>query len=186
MHGSKFPLGSIGVALVATSALLLSFSAEAELSSEPADGAARVLGIDPNDPRTGSERQIEQMHTIAKKMVCLCGDCPRYNLDECQCGWAHKNRKVIELALVSGQSETEILDGYVKAYDLKVLDKLPDEGFGKVSYLAPYAVGILLLGLTIWAGLRSRRKPEAAATSRRDGEASEAEAILRRELEDLD
>lgn len=185
MRPSQSPLGSAGVALVAASALLWSVSAEAELSSEPADGAARVLEVNPDDPRKGTGEQLEQMHRIAKKMVCLCGDCPRYNLDECQCGWAQKNRRVIELALIEGRSDIEILEGYVTAYDLKVLDKLPDEGFGKVSYLAPYAVGVLLLGLTIWAGLRSRRKPETAPPAAGDAE-REAEAILRRELEDLD
>ena len=172
------------VLAIASSALLLPFSARAELSSGARDAAAKVLKVNPRDTRRGNEAQQQQMHAIAKKMVCLCGDCPRYNLDECQCGWAQTNRKVIELALLDGKTEQQIMNGYVEAYDLKILDKLPDEGFGKVSYLAPYAVGLLLLGLMIWAGLRSRTTASAPEEVPRDN--SEADEILRRELEDLD
>ena len=183
------PLGLIAMACATATALLLSFSAEAELSSEPKDGAAKVLKIDPNDPRPSTEEQNKRMHTIASKMVCLCGDCPRYNLGECQCGWAHTNRRVIELALMNGKTDEEIIEKFVEAYDLKVLDKLPNEGFARVSYLVPYAVALLLLGLTVWLGIRSRQKPKVETEPPSDTPApvarAEAEEALRKELDDL-
>lgn len=166
---------------------------DAELAKEPADGAAKVLGYDiVRDTRT-TPKAKDDARKLASKMVCLCGDCPRYNLGECACGWADKGRHTIELALLDGKGEEEILAAFVKAYDFKVLDALPNEGFGRVSYLVPYAAAIFGLLGVVFIGIRLKRKaashapaspkqPEQSA----DQPKTDAAKILERELDDLD
>lgn len=166
---------------------------EAEAEGEAKDGAAKLLGVNPDRDRRklGDPDRMDFAKALGQDVVCLCGTCPRHTVTNCDCGWAHFNQRVIQLALLEGKTREMILSAYEAAYGLKVFPLPPDEGFGRVSYLGPYAVAGLGLILVIFLGLRMRNRPGEAPVSPASASAGadlddDARAALARELDDLD
>lgn len=155
------------------------------------DLGPRALGVDMSKlPRLSPEDE-DRAKAVGKEVVCLCGTCPRHTITDCQCGWAHQQKKAIRLAMESGQSGEQIIAAYRRVFGDKVLAMIPDEGFARTSYALPYAAAVLGLAAVIWVGIRSLRRGGAkgaeASAPEPAADAADADvATLRRELEDLD
>jgi cytochrome c-type biogenesis protein CcmH/NrfF len=160
----------------------------------PANLAAKLLGVDPDrDQRKLTDpAQIDYAKAVGQEAVCLCGTCPRHTITNCDCGWAHFNRRTIQLALLDGKTKADILKAYETAYGLKVFPTPPDDGLGRMSYLLPYAaaglglLAVLLLGLRMRGGRRGATAPAASRGAPQGAEEDEARKALARELDELD
>ncbi|MEQ9503742.1 MAG: cytochrome c-type biogenesis protein CcmH [Deltaproteobacteria bacterium] len=173
--------------------LLVSSSAFAAADGDPSDLARRELGVSIDNLPNLSPEQDDYAKAIGQDVVCLCGTCPRHTVTNCQCGWAHENKKVIRAALVAGKTKEQIIAAYEKAYGLKVRPTPPDEGFGKLSYMLPYAAIVFGLGLVLVLGLKMRKRgasSDAVATAAQNAPGEdvddEARSILEQELDELD
>lgn len=184
-----FGISVLRVALFVFAVWTVPAPATAE-EGEDVQVAARLLGVDLNRTDTVTEAQRKYANGIADDLVCLCGTCPREPLSTCDCSWAGKGRKTIQLALLDGKSDEAVLDAYRKAYGDKVFAAPPSEVVLFIT-TASYAAGALaLVGLVLF-GLRDRRRqsgaaPATAPTVRSESEDPEAARILRRELEEMD
>ena len=151
---------------------------------------ARELQIDPDKLINLTQDQKKYAHDIGDELVCLCGTCPRFTVANCDCGWAAQSMNIIKVALTEGKTREQIHAAYEKAYGTKAFPKPPGT-LGELTWLIPYAGGLLLLAALFAFGVRAlRRRPMSAvaSASQRSQEASadEDRERLRRELEDLD
>ncbi|MBI2376210.1 MAG: cytochrome c-type biogenesis protein CcmH [Deltaproteobacteria bacterium] len=158
-----------------------------------------ALGVDGRPPRNASHEQIELGKAIGRELVCLCGDCPKRLITDCECGWAVQNQNAILAAVANGKPREAIFQAYVAAYGDQVRAQIPpcsENPLGCTAFILPYVAGILGLGAVFVAGMKLRRReasPTAplASAAKGDGRPFEprdeaAEKQLRRELEDLD
>lgn len=157
----------------------------------PANKAAKLLGVDPDrdERKLKDPAQIDYAKAVGQEVVCLCGTCPRHTVTNCDCGWAHFNRRTIQLALLDGKTREDILKAYESAYGLKVFPIPPDTGLGRMSYLLPYLAAILGLFGVVFLGMRMRRRSAPVpvpVAQRQDPEADAARRALARELDELD
>jgi cytochrome c-type biogenesis protein CcmH/NrfF len=172
----------------------LAFAQEHESGEDPM-AVARILGVDPNALFTVTSEQRAQAKAIGHEAVCLCGTCPRQTITACTCGWAHTHQKTIEAALVAGKSRDDILGAYMTAHGPKAFPTPPGP-YGAITWMVPYAGGLVALGAFFLFGLRMRRRHAALQAvenqAKRTDEApapafrDEDRAKLSRELEDLD
>lgn len=180
---------------VATVAMLLVAStAAAATEGESDDLALRELAVSIDHIPPLTAEQDDYAKAIGQEVVCLCGTCPRHTITNCQCGWAQKNKKVLQAALIAGKTKDQIIAAYEKVYGLKVRPTPPDEGFGKLSYMVPYAAMVVGLGMVFGIGLKMRKRNEASGAVRSAAAApptdedarDEARSILEQELDELD
>ncbi len=178
------------VPLIAALALLSACEAH-EFSKGDAEAVAIKLGVQPGRQVKIPEEIIERAKPIGEKVVCLCGTCPRYTVSDCTCGWAKLNQKAIQLALLDGKTEQEIVDAYVEVHGRKALPAPPDDVFGAISYVGPYVAGIFGLLMVLYMGLRMRKRQQSmdirpdAPIAQNTG-SNEARRLLESELEDID
>lgn len=179
---------------VLVGALGLTERSEAETTGEPKDAAAKLLGVDPDRDRRKLEspERIDYAKALGQDVVCLCGTCPRHTVTNCDCGWAHYNQRVLQLALLDGKTREDVLKAYEAAYGLKVFPLPPDEGFGRMSYVLPYVAAVAGLLFVVFLGLKMRNNHNAPAggpsssPSAAESDEDEARKLLARELDDLD
>lgn len=170
--------------------------AHAQDRGEAADLAIRELGVDVDRVPPLTKEQTNYAKDIGQELVCLCGTCPRHTITDCACGWAQQNKRALEAALVAGKTKEQIIAAYEKVYGLKVRPTPPDEGVGKLSYMFPFAMIIVALGLVFFVGIRAKKRndkagamtaaaaiPEDALAEQAD---SETRSILEKELDELD
>ncbi len=152
---------------------------------------SQVLGITIN-PRGPRPELGPKGNAIGHEIVCLCGDCPRYTIAECACGWADKQRRVIKKAVDQGLDKERIIAAYKQAYGLSGMTDVPDTPWGRAAYVVPYAACAFFLVLFIVWGARMRKRNAAQAEAGTAGAVPEVDsededrAILSRELNDLD
>lgn len=180
----------LAVPLALVLALVWSERGEAELQGEAKDLASKILGVNPDrDGRKLTDpAQIDYAKKLGQEVVCLCGTCPRHTVTNCDCGWAEYNRRTLQLALLDGKTREQIIGAYGTAFGLKVFPLPPDDGFGRMSYILPYAGAGFGLLFVIILGLRMRRtSPSSSPTApgAKDEEGDEARRRLARELDDL-
>lgn len=157
-----------------------------EFSSGAPRAAAQMLGIDLSARREVPPKVVEAAKPIGKEVVCLCGDCPRRLVTDCECGWARQNQKTIQYALLDGKSGEEIIDAFVRAHGLKARPTPPDDALGRISWMAPLAGTVLTLLILAWFGSRLRSRPASPSVPMGTPEDDAARRLLERELEDLE
>lgn len=176
-------------------AIALPATAIAADKGEPPDLAEKILGVDGTSLPIVTKEQKDYGKAVGQDVVCLCGTCPRHTITDCACGWAQRNKRVIEAALLAGKTREAIIAAYEKAYGLKVRPTPPTEGVGQLSYMLPYAAIIVGLGVVFFIGLRMRKRNEvadavagAAAAPAQDTAEADADvrSILEQELDELD
>lgn len=157
--------------------------------------AFAALGVDGRTPPSATHDQIELGKAIGRELVCLCGDCPKRTITDCDCGWAGQNQTAILAAVAKGKTKEEIFRAYVAAYGDQVRAQIPpcsENPLGCTAFILPYVAGALGLGAVFAVGLRLRRHEAAPAPTSASPpppaapEEDEAAKQLRRELEDLD
>ena len=139
----------------------------------------------------GTPTRAQQAHAIAASVRCpVCKD---LSAADSPAPLARQMRAEIRSRLASGATPEEIRQGFVAAYGPTVLMSPPDRGWGRVARLAPIAVlgvALILGGLLVRRGLRSRRDGPAADSApcpeSRPETRPETSRTLLRQLGDLE
>lgn len=100
---------------------------------------------------------------VGKRMMCQCG-CGQI-LTDCNhvgCSSSAEMLKKVDARVSAGESDQQILDAFVEEYGLKVLAEPPRTGFGRVAWIAPWAVTLLGAGIVLLVLSRMRRVVPAA------------------------
>jgi cytochrome c-type biogenesis protein CcmF len=135
-------------------------------------------------PRTPLERRLQH------EIVCMCGTCGRKRVGECTCLKASQMRE--EIARLTGEGKTydEIIQYYVAQYGSQEVLAAPlNEGFNRLAWFLPYAVGAAGVGIIGVLAVRWTRRGRmtpggaAAVTPARDTALAQR---LDDELRDLD
>jgi cytochrome c-type biogenesis protein CcmH len=139
-------------------------------------------------PRTPDEKRLRD------EIVCMCGTCGRKRVGECTCGTAEAMRQEIAQLIAEGKTYDDVVDYYVKKYgSQEVLASPIDEGFNRLAWFLPYAIG--LVGVMVMGGVavrwsrqaRSGQAAAAAAPTPADAETAQIrQERLDDELRDLD
>ena len=162
-----------------------------DFSSGDVGAAARALGIDLGYQRSVPSHIEEAAKPVGRKVVCLCGTCPRRAVTECSCGWARRNQLTIQYALMDGKSEKDIVDAYVQTHGLKVLPHPPATAFGSLSWAVPFGGALMTLIVLAWYGARLKGEARPAPVpvpirTQEPEEGTEARKRLERELAELE
>lgn len=178
---AKVPQGAVTTSILL---LLLLGGLPAHAHAQHVENASVVLLV----PRTPDEKRLRD------EIVCMCGTCGRKRVGECTCGTADAMRQEISQLIAEGKSYDDVVDYYVKKYgSQEVLASPIDEGFNRLAWLLPYAIG--LVGVMVMGGVavrwsRHAREGQAtpvAATTQVDAETVQIrQERLDDELRDLD
>ena len=145
---------------------------------------AQVAEPTPESYATESELEAE----LQRELVCVCGTCPHYTLADCKCGTAAYMRGELKNQVEQGKAKDQILQYFIDTYGSQEPLGAPlDEGFNRLAWLFPYAVGAtFLLGLGVVAVRRSRHHEEPQALPESEPEDTQLKARLDDELRNLD
>ncbi|HEX6211692.1 MAG TPA: cytochrome c-type biogenesis CcmF C-terminal domain-containing protein, partial [Methylomirabilota bacterium] len=132
--------------------------------------------------RSPLEREMQ------KGLICMCGTCGRQLLSECQCSYAFQQRAELASLVEKGLTEPQIIDYYIAKYGSQEPLAAPlDQGFNRLAWLVPYAMGVggfALVGIVAVRWSRRRVATAAPASPREHDEALETR--LDDELRNLD
>ena len=189
-----------GIALLPESRFAFLASRESSpVASSAATPTALVLALLLNGIGTTTFAQIapesysattELEADLQRELVCVCGDCPHYTLADCRCSTADQMRGQLREQVESGKNRREILEYFISSYGSQEPLGAPlDEGFNRLAWLFPYAVGgSFLIGVGFVAVRWTRRESSAYSETAVLSEAANAEldARLDNELRNLD
>lgn len=126
-----------------------------------------------------------EIKAVAEELVCLCGNCNRESLATCLCtDFAVPEREAIGRALDQGQTQQQIIDGFIARFGSMGLASPPQEGFNLLAWIAPgvallFGIALVRTLLVSWKG----RENEAAQPGAAPVDRSQYQDRLRRELE---
>ena len=165
-----------------TSVLILGLSVSVAGLATPT--YAQVAEPTPESYATESELEAE----LQRELVCVCGTCPHYTLADCKCSTAAYMRGELKEQLAQGKTRSGVLQYFIDAYGSQEPLGAPlDEGFNRLAWLFPYAVGAtFLVGLAVVAVRRSRHYEESQAPPTSEPADATLEARLDDELRSLD
>jgi cytochrome c-type biogenesis protein CcmH len=108
---------------------------------------------------------FDQVNVIANKLYCPV--CPNETLDACQTQACVQWRDQIREGLEAGQSEQQIIDGFVQRYGDRVLGTPQDPALRALSLVTPFLIAGLALVVGVFTFLRWRGRPtsQTAAAS---------------------
>jgi hypothetical protein len=134
-------------------------------------------------PRSDLERRLEG------EILCTCG-CRRA-LDNCgmpNCHGHEEQTVKLRQYLAEGKDHDEIIAAFIKEFGGQDILAVPvDEGFNRLAWFFPYAVGLTgALGIAFVAVRWSRRRPDSDETPAAASEDNDLRARLDDELRDLD
>jgi cytochrome c-type biogenesis protein CcmF len=166
-----------------TTLLVLALLMPVSLQAHGHDQDAQVASVDPNSAL---------FKALEAEIMCTCGGC-RAPMNDCpmgpSCHGLAAQREKLARFLAQGMSRDEVLAAFVADHgSQEVLMRPIDEGFNRLLWLFPYALGgTALVGVALLARRWSRR-PDGVETPS-PPETPEDEALLERlndELRDLD
>ena len=134
-------------------------------------------------PRTPLERRLQS------EIVCMCGTCGRKRVGECTCLKASEMREEIARLTSAGKTYDEIIQYYVAQYgSQEVLSAPLNQGFNRLAWFFPYAVGAAGVGIIGLLAFRWTRRNRAtpAGTAATPAYDAALERRLDDELRDLD
>jgi cytochrome c-type biogenesis protein CcmH len=129
-----------------------------------------------------------RMEDIAGKIACYCGTCPHLVVSTCGCSVADQIKADIQKMIDSGQSEEQILQGYVAKYGQTVLAAPTKTGFNLTAWIIPFAA-FFIGGVLLVTYLKKQQKLPQPTPSKKADQADEEEdshyrKVLQRELEE--
>jgi cytochrome c-type biogenesis protein CcmF len=174
---SKVPEGAVTTSMLL---LALALGAAAPLHAQHVDN--------PNATFLSAQSELEK--ELRRYLVCTCGTCGRQRVGECTCPVAEGMRRKLAALVAEGRTREEIIEIFVRDEGGQhVLGAPIDEGFNRLAWALPYAIGALGValvgGLAVrWSRRRDAETPaaDAAASTRR----SDLQDRLDDELRDLD
>jgi cytochrome c-type biogenesis protein CcmF len=172
---AKVPEAAVTTGLV----LLLMVGLAPHAHAQHVENAQVVLLV----PRSPVEKKLRD------EIVCMCGTCGRKRVAECTCGTAEAMRAEISELVAAGKSYDEVVDYYVKKYGSQEVLAAPiDEGFNRLAWFLPYAIGLIGIIAVGGVAVRWTRKGTDApvAAPVQTAATQEREARLDDELRDLD
>jgi cytochrome c-type biogenesis protein CcmH/NrfF len=105
----------------------------------------------------------DQVNAVAEKMYCP--ECENIPLDKCQTPVCIQWKSEIADQLAAGQSESEIINGFVARFGDQVLGIPQDPTLRNMAVIAPYMLAVVILIIGIWTFLRWRgNRPLATST----------------------
>jgi cytochrome c-type biogenesis protein CcmF len=132
-----------------------------------------------------SKSPLEQ--ELHGQIICMCGTCGRKRVGECTCSLAAEMRAEIAALVESGKNYDEIIQHFVTRYGSQEVLAAPlNEGFNRLAWLLPYAVGFVGLAVIGRVAVRWSRSRGADAPSSPAPVNPELERKLDDELRDLD
>ncbi|HWT45702.1 MAG TPA: cytochrome c-type biogenesis CcmF C-terminal domain-containing protein [Vicinamibacterales bacterium] len=173
--GAKLPAGAVTTGLLL---LLLLMPSQAHAQ----DSAQTVAPVQ----RSELKRQLE------RELMCMCGGC-RAPMADCPMGEScHGRREMlakIDAYVEQGLTHDQIRAAMVAQYGEEVLTSPPDQGFNRLAWLLPYAMGATgasIIGVAAWRWSRKDEAAPAAVTAMAAGEQDALAERLEDELRDLD
>jgi cytochrome c-type biogenesis protein CcmF len=134
-------------------------------------------------PRTPLERRLQA------EIVCMCGSCGRKRVGECTCLKASQMREEIATLTREGKTYDEIIQYYIGQYgSQEVLSAPLNQGFNRLAWFFPYAVGVAGVGIIGVLAVRwsRRHRVTPAGTAAMPAYDAALERRLDDELRDLD
>jgi cytochrome c-type biogenesis protein CcmH/NrfF len=171
----KVPEGAATTGLVL---LLLVGASAASLKAQHVEVAQTVKIL----PRTPLEKDMQT------GIICMCGTCGRKRIGECTCQVAADMRAELSKLIEGGADRQGVIAYFVKKYgSQEVLAQPIDEGFNRLAWFLPYAVGVLGVAAIGGVALRwSRRGTKDSADAAPATVNAAMESRLDDELRDLD
>ena len=128
--------------------LLAAALSTATLSAQHAEMLGNI-----SKPRNALEQQMRE------EMGCVCGTCEHEPLTKCTCGTGEQMRTQLRGQIDQGKSRDEIIKHFMQIYGGQYFLASPiDEGFNRLAWALPYAVGIGgLAGISLLARHWSRK-----------------------------
>lgn len=123
----------------------------------------------------------DQVNAIAVKLYCPV--CPNETLDACQTQACVQWRDQIREGLEAGQTEQQIIDGFVQRYGDRVLGTPQDPTLRALSLVTPFFIAGVALVVGVYTFLRWRARPKAAAVTTGSVSGSTAGDAYRDQLE---
>lgn len=114
-------------------------------------------------------QKTDRAKQVGRRLMCQCG-CGQI-LSECNhlgCWSLTEMGQKLDARVAAGESDQQILDGFVKEYGLKGLSEPPKSGFGLIAWVMPWVAVLGGLGI-VWIVLQRMRnvglpmKPAASA-----------------------
>ena len=172
---SKVPENAVTSALIVLA--LLAGASHAEAQHQEGVSEAFLVAKSP------LERDLQ------KEIICMCGTCGRKRLAECTCGQAAKMRGELAGLIAQGKGRDDVYKYFIAQYGSQEPLASPiDEGFNRLAWAFPYAVGLLGLGVATAVAVRWSRsaQPTLAAAAPAIPADPALEQRLSDELRDLD
>jgi cytochrome c-type biogenesis protein CcmF len=148
------------------------------LFGSPALGRAQHVGGSTTVTVPGTQLERD----LRREIVCTCGGCGRQLVADCICPRAAGMRDEIAKLVNDGKSREQVYAYFIEQYGSQEPLAMPiDEGFNRLAWAVPYAVGasgLMLIGAAVF--FWSRRRDEADEAS----SASDTDEVLARRLEE--
>ena len=132
----SFASSRTAAAQAATTAALM-FALTIAQPSLHAQGHSDGLSISAIVPRNEVEKRLHE------RLVCLCGDCGKEPIGACTCSYAASVRREVAALVDTGRSEDDIVAELIARHgSQELLGKPLDQGFNRLAWLLPYAMGV--------------------------------------------
>jgi cytochrome c-type biogenesis protein CcmF len=179
---AKSPVEAAATTAVTLALLLLPGARPASAQ----EGMPSLPGVDTQTSyyaRNDLERQMQH------EIVCICG-CGHINLAECRkdpCATSHRMRGELAEMIDQGQNHDQILATFVQRYGSEeMLARPTNQGFNRVAWIAPWAVGAGAAMLAGFVAVRWSRRKDDAVSEPAAPAAPELDERLDDELRNLD
>jgi cytochrome c-type biogenesis protein CcmH len=114
-----------------------------------------------------SAAEKPRMEDVAGKLACYCGTCPHLVVTACGCSTADQIKADIQQMIDQGQTEDQILQGYVAKYGQTVLAAPTKSGFNLTAWAVPF-IAFFLGAAILFAYLKKQRSATAIRSEPED------------------
>src|SRR5690606_30108139 len=88
-------------------------------------------------PSSALERELQS------EIICMCGTCGRKRIGECTCGMAAQMRAELAGLVEQGMTREQVYQYYIDKYGSQEPLAMPlDQGFNRLAWAVPYALGV--------------------------------------------
>ena len=104
-----------------------------------------------------------RFNDLGHRLMCTCG-CSQVLL-ECNhvgCTASDGMRKELLVAMNTGKSDDQVLNGFVDKYGMTVLAAPTKSGFNLVAWVMPFAILLVASAFTVWIVRRWKSEPQPA------------------------